>query len=619
MAVASAIMVTAMGVSAPSVEAKSLRLSSKKVTLSIGKSKTIKVRGAKKVTWKVVWGSKCIRLSNKKKTSVKITAKKAGSAKIQAKAGKKKLSCRVTVSPKTTVLKMNVNKVDDVTVKKVHETLSKGNTLRVRIQGGNRSQRVNTMDNLIDAVGKYNEYGVLPQISSTNGTKSYNEWKADKELAGQYKWGLLLVKDIVSSHKNDYPETLKLAKERIAYKESTLKEKYKYEGEEWRQVFKEVTGVYYNAKGFPNFEKYAHVNADGDWCTHNYTDSQVAKNSKNELLPDGYYYVTYKIDGKEVTRTKEIETLFKEKDWDSYYYNSAEYLEFKDKIEKEYDAKGEEREKQLEKEIKQREEAGESIDQYTRVLLFDTARKELEDEKTEKLLEEEGKRLTEYYSKTDNWYFDIDGKHLSFNDITFHYEPLKVDLNAVNTAINTKYETDLNAYKSSKSRYIGSAGERLDKLLHDNKLCDLSSAVQQYWVQQIIKDYDYMDYEAELGAKGGSGDRSPVNPAGRIHGEGGAKGLKLAYQRKWMGVCGDYADLEMTLYRLFGVEAEKIACHKCNHGWTVVKLTNSDGAVGYVLNDYGLKATVYNKMPDGCPKHDRSNYKDIQHINFKYN
>lgn len=611
MSVASAIMVTAMGVHAPSVEAKSLRLTSKKVTLTVGKSKTIKVRGAKKVTWKVAWGSKCIRLSNKKKTSVKITAKKEGSAKIQAKAGKKRISCRVTVNPKTTVLKMNVNKVDDATVKKVHETLSQGNTLRVRIQGGNQSQRVNTMDNLRDAVGKYNEYGVLPQVSSST-KKYYTEWEADKELAGQYKWGLLLVKDIISRHKNDYVELKKTEAEMVSAREATLKEKYKYEGEEWKKTFEEVTGIPYK----DNVEY-------GDYsdASFNYKDGQVAKNSKNELLPDGYYYVTYKIDGKEVTRTAEVESFFKKKDWDSYYYDSAEYLEFKDKIDKEYDVKWGEKRKQLEEEIKQREEAGESIDQYTRGVLLDTAWKEIEDEKTEKLLKEEGKRFTEYYSKTDNWYFDIYGKHLSFNDITFHYEPLKVDLNAVNTAINTKITTELNTFKSDPLSHAGSAEERLDKLLHDNKFCDLSPAVQQYWIQEIFGgDGDYTAYEDELGVKLGANIHSPVNPKGRIHGEGGAEGLRLLYQCKWMGICSNYASAEMTVYRLFGLEATRISCDKCNHEWTVVKLTNSDGDVSYVRNDYGLKYS-YSAMPSGCTKHDKSKNDNVQYLgrNFKYN
>ena len=166
----------------------------------------------------------------------------------------------------------------------------------------------------------------------------------------------------------------------------------------------------------------------------------------------------------------------------------------------------------------------------------------------------------------------------------------------------------------------------MDKLLHDNKFCDLSSAVQQYYVQKIVgnnggKSDDkghYTDYEAVLGAEGGSGVRNPVNPKGRIHGEGGAEGLRLAYQRKWMGVCRNYADLEMTVYKLFGLEATRISCHECNHAWTVVKLTNSDGAVAYVRNDYGLQGS-YSAMFKGCLKHDSSKNKNVHDLNFKYN
>lgn len=605
MSVASAIMVTAMGVHAPSVEAKSLRLSSKKVTLTVGKSKTIKVRGAKKVTWKVTSGRKVIRLSAKTRTSAKITAKKAGSAKVQAKAGNKKISCRVTVKPKnqkTTVL--NVTKVDDATVKKVHETLSQGNKLKIRISGGKQSERINTMDRLKVAVSKHNEYGVRPQLSS-HTTKSYTEWEADSELAGQYKWGLLLVKDFISSHKNDYPELKKAAAESLAFKESQLKEKYKYEGDEWRQVFKEVTGVYYNAKGFPNYEEYAHVNADGNWDTYNYTDGKTAKNSENELLPDGYYYVTYKIDGKEVTRTDEVESFFKKKDWYSYYYNSTEYLEFKEKLDKEYEAKWEEKRKQLEEEIKQRE----SIDDYTKGVLIDEAQDALEDEKSAKESEEENKCLTEYYSKTDSWYFDIDGKQLSLNDITFHYEPLTVDLTAVDTAINTKYETDLNAYKAEPSRYEGSSEEKMDKLIYENKFCDLSSFAQQRYIQEIFGGSGhYTAYEFELAykLKAGGVNANAKNPKGRIHGEGGAEGLRLLYQKKWMGVCDDYASAEMTIYKLYGLQGKKINCHKCHHAWTVVKLTNSDGKVIYALNDYGIR-TYFNNPVTDCHRHDTKN------------
>ena len=613
MSVASAILVTAMGIHAPSVEAKTLSLSSKKVTLSIGKSKTIKVRGAKKVKWKVAWGSKCIRLSNKKKTSVKIIAKKAGSAKIQAKAGNKKMVCKVTIksakSRKTTVL--NVTKVDKATVKKVHETLSKGNTLKIHMSKGTKSQRINTLDKLRVAVSKYNEYGVLPQFSGPDSTKSYTGWFAGNDLADQYKWGLLLIKDFISSNKNDYLATMKSRAKDLADKESELKNKYKFEDTEYRKIFKEVTGIYYDDKGFPNYEEYAHVNADKNWDTYNYKDGQVTKNSKNELLPDGYYYVTYKIDGKEVTRTKEVETFFEKKDWDSYYYNSAEYLEFKDKIEKEYDAKGEEREKQLEKEIKQREEAGESIDQYTRGVLFDTVRKEIEDEKTEKLIEEEDKRITEYYSKTDNWYFDIDGKQLSFDDITFHYEPLKVDLTAVDTAINTKITSELNIFKKElESQFTG----KMEKLLYENKFCDLSSAVQQWWIRQILDgNSKYVTHKY--------GSDVDEYTSG-----GGEYGLKRLYQKKWGWTRGSYYNsAETTIYNLFCLEFNRISCDECNEynrTFLVVKLTNSEGQTIYAKIKYGAIVGEYTAMPYSCIKHEKSKNKGIKYSsepNFKYN
>ena len=48
--------------------AKAAKLSSKKVTLKVGKSKTITLKNnKKKTTWKVISGKKCIKLKNKKK------------------------------------------------------------------------------------------------------------------------------------------------------------------------------------------------------------------------------------------------------------------------------------------------------------------------------------------------------------------------------------------------------------------------------------------------------------------------------------------------------------------------------------------------------------------------
>lgn len=86
------------GVVADSAQAKGkMTLNKKKVTLRVGESTLLKVKGTKK---KIVWKS------SKKKIAVvskkgKVTAKKAGHAKITAKTAGKKLVCKVTVKKNT--------------------------------------------------------------------------------------------------------------------------------------------------------------------------------------------------------------------------------------------------------------------------------------------------------------------------------------------------------------------------------------------------------------------------------------------------------------------------------------------------------------------------------------
>ena len=82
--------------------AKKVSLSSKKIAITKGKSKTIKVKNTKKkVTWKILSGKKCIALKKKGKTAATIRGKKKGKAKVQARIGKKKLTCTVTVKNKS--------------------------------------------------------------------------------------------------------------------------------------------------------------------------------------------------------------------------------------------------------------------------------------------------------------------------------------------------------------------------------------------------------------------------------------------------------------------------------------------------------------------------------------
>ncbi len=82
---------------APS-QAATPKLSTKKLTMKVGKTSVLKVKKtSKKAKWSIASGKKNIRLTAKKKTSVKVKAVKAGKAKISCKIGKKKLVCKVTV------------------------------------------------------------------------------------------------------------------------------------------------------------------------------------------------------------------------------------------------------------------------------------------------------------------------------------------------------------------------------------------------------------------------------------------------------------------------------------------------------------------------------------------
>ena len=98
---------------APS-QAATPNLSAKKLTMKVGKTAAIKVKKTiKKAKWSIVSGKKNIRLTAKKKTSVKVKAVKAGKAKISCKIGKKKLVCKVSVKSdiKENDVKMKYNNV----------------------------------------------------------------------------------------------------------------------------------------------------------------------------------------------------------------------------------------------------------------------------------------------------------------------------------------------------------------------------------------------------------------------------------------------------------------------------------------------------------------------------
>lgn len=88
-------MLPANGITA---QAASVRLSKTSLSMKVGQSKQLKVKGTKKtVKWSVSNG-KILKVTKQGK----VTAKKAGSAKVYAKVSKKRLTCKVKVSKRVT-------------------------------------------------------------------------------------------------------------------------------------------------------------------------------------------------------------------------------------------------------------------------------------------------------------------------------------------------------------------------------------------------------------------------------------------------------------------------------------------------------------------------------------
>ena len=89
---------------------KKVKLNKKAITVTVGESaKLLLKNNKKKVKWIIASGKKNVTLSKKKKTGVIIKGKKAGKAKVQAKIGKKKYVCKVTVKKAATADNDNPN------------------------------------------------------------------------------------------------------------------------------------------------------------------------------------------------------------------------------------------------------------------------------------------------------------------------------------------------------------------------------------------------------------------------------------------------------------------------------------------------------------------------------
>ena len=419
------MLVGSFGVTSTPAEAKSkIKLSTTRVSLNGGASKTIKIKGTKKkVKWSVVSGKKNIKLKNKKKTSVKIVGVKRGTAKVQAKLGKKKYICRVTVRKSTPAKTITITTADIQTAEVVHNALNTGKAVNLKVKGS-KSSASKLMKQLSSKVGEYNKFDVVPQYNegyNPNYTSSvesddsgYRIFHFDSYDSQLYKYGLLLVKDIINTFKRNAVIYEDKKNEEVRNTEDLVRKEYAVGTDNYKTTFTEVTGIPYDST----------VVVNGGYIYSadlNYKDGQVSKPKQQTLyydsrikldntwsLPQDYYYVTCNINDKQYTETEEVKWYL-----DRTKYNSEADLD--------------------------------NPDNYFM-----------------------------YCSIENN-----DVSRVYYQDVTFHYEPITVDTAPVDQAIEKKVKADVEL----RSGYGDKAYVAREKRPYEiTEFYELSQAEQQYYV-----------------------------------------------------------------------------------------------------------------------------------------
>lgn len=338
-----------IGVTSTPVEAKSkIKLSTTKVSLNGGASKTIKIKGTKKkVKWSVVSGKKNIKLKNKKKTSVKVVGVKRGTAKVQAKLGKKKYICRVTVRKSTPAKTITITTADTQTAKTVHDALNTGKAVNLKVKGS-KSSASKLMKQLSSKVGEYNKFDVVPQYEggyNPNYTSSvesddsgYRIFHFDSYDSQLYKYGLLLVKDIVTHTTKKWAEDEVKKNEEVKDTEDYVRKDYAVGTDNYASTFTEVTGIPYE-----DYLKTTTAKSKTLKCYEEYDWRGEYDSSDVYTLPNDYYYITFKdengntqywYDDVVLLYNQYNESIRAEKgNYDKYslgqvFYNSVNYLNY---------------------------------------------------------------------------------------------------------------------------------------------------------------------------------------------------------------------------------------------------------------------------------------------------
>lgn len=328
MMLAMSMVVTSFGATSTSVEAKSkVRLSYKKTTVRMEDSKYLSLYGnKKKVKWTVVSGKKNIKLKNKTKTGVRVIGVRKGTAKVQAKVGKKKYSCKVIVKRKYAKSRLakgtkvvTVDNLDTATLKKVHESLYTGKAVVLKVKGTGKAGKA-MFNKLSAAVSKYNTTGVVIQkkgCQQEDTSDGYREYRLDSEENSKYMYGVKIVdryqKELRQAYEDRYQERLK----EVADFENEKRKEYKVGSWNYAQLFKEVTGFAYDETTRMTGESIDYLSAQTPksktlkTCTEfDYSSNpQKAKYSVDYNLPADWYYYTYTDDKGNLQYDVDVPTL----------------------------------------------------------------------------------------------------------------------------------------------------------------------------------------------------------------------------------------------------------------------------------------------------------------------
>ena len=160
---------------------KKVALNKKKLTLTVGKTYKLKLKNNKK---KIKWSSSKKKVATVSKTG-KVKAKKAGTARITAKVGKKKYVCKVTVKNKKKTTKTTTTKKPTVTKAPANNTNTVKATPSPTPYVAAQSFTLSGYPSEIELVGDndYEIYGLDVKVSPSNATEKVKFTFSDDDLA----------------------------------------------------------------------------------------------------------------------------------------------------------------------------------------------------------------------------------------------------------------------------------------------------------------------------------------------------------------------------------------------------------------------------------------------------